>query len=196
MEVERFDGQHEEETVLYVIRPHPLKFFIACLFWTVVACGLAYGVEHVREFTSLLDAYEPYTFYGVILVIWAAILWYRKFVIDRERTYITDRRIVRFTITFPAFALKRSLLWSEVLKVKGYPSNLLMRILKIGQLQVFPTALKDEDVLIEYVFYFEDLVNYLDKILFLSRSNPKAVADLRPFVTRPKGKRYPMQEPA
>jgi len=53
---------------------------------------------------------------------------------------------------------------------------------------VEPTALRTmEDVRITDVYYFEDLANYIDKILFTFKNTPAEVANLKPFVPKPKG---------
>ncbi len=48
---------------------------------------------------------------------------------------------------------------------------------------------KHEDVRVTDVYYFEDLANYIDKILFTFKNTPGDIAAIKPFVPHPKGQR-------
>ena len=50
-------------------------------------------------------------------------------------------------------------------------------------------AVTDDDVELRDVYFYRDLGNYIEKILFLYKKQPKDIADLKPFVTKEKGKR-------
>ena len=48
----------------------------------------------------------------------------------------------------------------------------------------------NDDLDLEHVFYYKDLGNYIDKILYIYKHNPQELAELRPFVPKPAGQRY------
>ena len=84
---------------------------------------------------------------------------------------------------------KRALFWSETLKAKAYAPNMIFRMLKVGTIDVEPQLADHEDVRITDVYYFEDLANYIDKILFTFKNKPTDVAAIKPFVPKAKGQR-------
>ena len=47
-----------------------------------------------------------------------------------------------------------------------------------------------DDIELTDIFLYRDLGNYIDKILFTYKQMPKEVADIHPFVPKPKGQRY------
>jgi hypothetical protein len=47
-----------------------------------------------------------------------------------------------------------------------------------------------DDIEIKNVYYYRDLGNYIDKILFTYKQKPAEVDNIRPFVPKPKGERY------
>jgi hypothetical protein len=48
----------------------------------------------------------------------------------------------------------------------------------------------DDDVAVDYVYYYKDLGNYVDKILYLYKKNVAELETIKPFVCKPRGKRY------
>ena len=61
--------------------------------------------------------------------------------------------------------------------------------MKIGTIDVEPQLAEHEDVRVTDVYYFEDLANYIDKILFTFKNSPAEIATLKPFVPKGKGLR-------
>ena len=60
---------------------------------------------------------------------------------------------------------------------------------KIGILEVEPIMGDKENVIVRDVFYFEDLANYIDKILFTFKNKPAEVDQIAPFIPKPRGER-------
>jgi hypothetical protein len=89
----------------------------------------------------------------------------------------------------PFFVTKRALFWNEALKAKAYASNIFFRSFKIGTIDVEPQLAEHEDVRVTDVYYFEDLANYIDKILFTFKNKPEDIASIKPFVPKVKGQR-------
>ncbi len=183
-----FNGQQEGERVLYTIHPHPIAerlaiariiflavFFFAVLFviGTIVPAA-ASALHIVGLIVSLL-----------LLVIG---IWWNVTVHNKSKTFITDRRIIRFEVTSPFFSTQRVLFWNVALKAKAYAPNMLFRALKIGTIDV-EALTGNEDVRVTDVYYFEDLINYIDKIIFTFKNTPADVSNIKPFVVKPKGQR-------
>jgi len=119
----------------------------------------------------------------------------------RNLTYITDRRIVRFEPTTVFATNIRTLSWDEVVKVKSYVPNMIWKQLAIGNISIHARSttsvindadpvLSVDDIEIRDVYYYRDLCNYIDKILYTYKQKPKEMNEIRPFVVRPKGQRY------
>jgi hypothetical protein len=185
-----FEGQQEGERVLYTILPHPIHKYLAtarliflALFFFVtlwVIGGIIPAITTILRLTGFI--------LGVVLFI--AGYWWNLTVFKKSRSYITDRRIIRFDVVSPFFTTKRTLFWGEALKAKAYAQNIVFRSLKIGTIDVEPQVANNEDVRVTDVYYFEDLANYIDKILFTFKNNPAGISAIKPFVAKEKGQRY------
>ena len=47
-----------------------------------------------------------------------------------------------------------------------------------------------EDVSVGHVYYYGDLANYIDKIIYTFKTKPSEIQSVRPFVPKPAGKRF------
>lgn len=197
-----FYGKQDGERILYVVRPHPLSttfsllkvYFVAVLISSIL---LILG--------SQLDGLSGiFTIMSVILFL-LIILLGTKIVFDweaREIAYVTDRRLVRFEPTTLFATNSRTLAWDEVVKVKTYPPNFVWKQMAIGTVVIHSrTSIRTvddtpmgtvtaDDIEIKDVYYYRDLGNYIDKILYTYKQLPKDVANIRPFVPKAKGERY------
>lgn len=184
-----FDGQQDGERVLYIVTPHPItkqlaiaRILFLSLFFIVVLWGIG----------SIVPAASgPLHAAGILLGLILLIIgtWWNVQVFNKEKTYITDRRIIRFDVVSPFFVTKRALFWNEALKTKAYAPNFFFRMMNIGTLDVEPILAEGEDVRVQDVYYFDDLANYIDKILFTFKNKPADIALIAPFIPKPKGQR-------
>ena len=62
-------------------------------------------------------------------------------------------------------------------------------MLRIGTVEVQPKMDEHESVRVTDVYFFEDLANYIDKILYLVKNSPDDIATIRLFVPKPAGSR-------
>jgi uncharacterized membrane protein YgcG len=184
-----FDGQQEGERILYTVTPHAIHKYLAvarlvflALFFFVVLWVIG-GI--VPAATTILRV-AGFVLAVILLVVG---YWWNLMVFKKSRTYITDRRIIRFDVVSPFFTTKRALFWNEALKAKAYTSNIFFRSFKIGTIDVEPQLAEHEDVRVTDVYYFEDLANYIDKILFTFKNKPADVSAIKPFVPKAKGQR-------
>lgn len=187
-----FYGQHEDEVILCEIRPH----------WTRKSLAVLYGMFYGLSVFQIIVFFDKFPRLESDYVVTAAIitglivnllvtgwLWYCA---NLARAFVTDRRLIRLEAAFPIFINRRTLFWNEVLKVKGYAPNVIFRLMRVGTLALQPVMAQSgqEDVKLHYVYYFGDLANYIDKILFTYKTKPEDVKEIRPFVARPSGERY------
>jgi len=189
-----FYGKQEDEKILYVVRPHAL----ATTFGLVKIYGVALVVTLALVILGSQIALLTGLFYTVGLILFlGVILLGSKIVFDwqsRNVAYITDRRIVRFEPTTLFATNSRTLTGDEVVKVKTYPPNFLWKQLAIGNVTVHSRTPEQgdqaDDITLTDVFYYRDLGNYIDKILFTYKQRPVEVLKIHPFVPRPRGERY------
>lgn len=185
----QFDGQQSDERMLTVITPHISRFIVSLIMsvfiYLFILEFLYYIVSFFPVLWLLLTGIISFvcTLVLIITIFW---LWVTQ---RRNKTYITDRRIIRFDLVTPFFTNKRALFWNEVLKVKAYANNMIFRLMKVGVLQIEPVAAEQESIVIPDVYYHEDLANYIDKILFTFKNKPGDMKTIKPFIPLPKGHR-------
>lgn len=184
-----FDGQQTDEKILHTIVPHTISLIIHIA--QSIAGGLLFLFVAVM-LSTVLSAFSIILIVaGVLLALCVTvggIIW-SLFSHKSSKTYITDRRIIRFDRVNPLLTTKRSLFWNEVLKAKGYSPGFLMRVFGIGKLQIEPQTALGEDVQVPYVTWYEDLANYIDKILYTFKNHPTDVQTMKPFIPKAKGRR-------
>lgn len=198
-----FFGKQDGEKILYVVRPHPLAISMSVV--KVYIISLAVFLAFTILGTELLDI-RIFIFLGLLTSITIAVIGtkvindYKK----RDIAYVTDRRLVRFEPTTLFATNPRTITWDEVVKVKTYPSNVILKQLAIGNLVIHSrSSMRDyqpeekkfydisvDDIELKDVYYYKDLGNYIDKILFVYKKHPKEMDEIRPFITKPKGQRY------
>lgn len=184
-----FDGQQTDERILYVASAHPFAKYIAIAKLILLVIFFLLMLFLLRAYVPMVG--DMLVTVGTLLALGllAAGIWWNVAVFQKTKTYITDRRIIRFDVVSPFFVTKRALFWSEALKAKGFAPNLIYRSLNIGTIDVLPVMNEHEDVRVADVYYFEDLANYIDKILFTFKTKPTDVTAIKPFVPKPRGHR-------
>ncbi len=185
----KFEGQQEGERVLYVISPHAIAKHLAIariIFLTVFFFVVLWVIGTIVPSAATLLMVMGFILSLALLLIG---VWWNMTVYAKDKTYITDRRIIRFDVVSPFFITKRALFWNEALKAKAYSPNIIYRSMKVGTIDVEPQLAEGEDVRVTDVYYFEDLANYIDKILFTFKNTPAEITNLKPFVPKAKGQR-------
>lgn len=189
-----FYGRQEDEKILYVIRPH----FLASLVKLVKVYFVAFVVflAFLLMGSQIASVSALFKLLGLILGVAVAVIG-TKIVGDYQRrniSYITDRRVVHFEPTTLFATNLRTLTWDEVVKVKTYPPNMLWKQLAIGNVVVHSRTPAEgeliDDIELKDVYYYRDLGNYIDKILFTYKQKPREVEQIKPFVPKPRGQRY------
>lgn len=200
-----FYGRQTDERILYVARPHPLALSILLSKFLIGAAIVFLAATIISE-ERLMEKYAGQIAVGGAMaagVVASVGFWIVENAKRKNVCYITDRRVVKFEASTPLATNTRSLNWEEAVKVKTYPPNVLWKQLMIGTVIVHArttvasleakereNVVTDDDVEIQNAYFYRDLGNYIEKILFLYKKRPKDIASLQPFVTKEKGKRY------
>ena len=187
-----FYGQQENETILYVTKPHPisavlnlLKVYLISFVIFIIFFFLAKETPQTSNMFYLIGVITPI----LIMVIGTKIVInFQK----RNISYITNRRIVRFDPTTFFATNIRTLSWDEAVKVKTFSPNMLWKQLKIGTVIVHARTTENsvDDIELNDIYLYRDLGNYIDKILYTYKQMPTAIKEIHPFVPKPKGERY------
>lgn len=188
-----FPGQQEGERILYLIRPSWTREFVGYLKVALVACAAGAVLWYLseREFIQLTEELRMKCWVAIALIGALTMLWYRQ-VSEHSRAYITDRRFVRFEGSIPMWQSQRALFWNDVVKTRTFAPNFVLRMLKVGTLELIPNfAVEGQNIAVPHAYMYGDLGNYLDKVVFTFRTRPQEMDSLREFVPKPKGQRYP-----
>ena len=194
-----FYGRQEGERILYVVKPHSLALFLQLI--KVYFVALIVFLAFIMIGSQIDSLHGFFSFGGIILGV-LIVAFGTKILGDYQRrniSYITDRRVVHFEPTTLFATNSRTLSWDEVVKVKTFPPNFIWKQLAIGNVVINartpgrPDASDHEimvdDIELKDVYFYRDLGNYIDKILFTFKQRPKEVDQIRPFVPKPKGHR-------
>ncbi|HUC94920.1 MAG TPA: hypothetical protein VMR19_02895 [Candidatus Saccharimonadales bacterium] len=195
-----FFGRQDGERILYVVKPHRLSLTVKLFKIYLIALAVFVVLAILGAQLLYLDLFVI----GGIVIALIIVVVGTRVVTDyqnRDTAYITDRRLMRFEPTTLFATNPRALTWDEVVKVKTYPPNALWKQLAIGNVVVHartparpdehtPGVTAADDIELKDVYYYKDLGNYIDKILFTYKQKPKEMESIRVFVPKPKGERY------
>lgn len=193
-----FPGKQEDEKILSVITPHQSIFILEYAKLIGVALFILVG------FLSLQGISPIFITIGILFSVFTltvGFFLYRS-LHSKRFTYLTDRRIVRFEPSNVFVVNNRSLSWDNVLKIKTFSTNFIWRLKNIGTIIVHSKTtstginssdqnlLSNDDIVLKDVYYYKDLGNYFDKILYLYEHDKEGLVNIHPFVTKIKGQRY------
>lgn len=197
-----FYGQHEDERVLYTIRPYALVVGIQIAKFLLAGLAILISFTVISSQIPLGNGIMMTLGLVMALLIGGGGVLATMYGQNKNVGYITDRRIIRFQADNPWSMNSRSLTWEEAVKVKTYPPNLWWRLLNIGTVVVHAKStilnteepktknyVSEDDINLNDVYYYRDLGNYIDKILYLYHRKSEDLDSLKPFVLKPKGKR-------
>lgn len=198
-----FYGQQEGEKILAVVMSHPIgKWMSLAKMYAGAAFIWIGGIIISTQLPQGAGSIDTISLIIAIFVAMLATIAINKME-ENAATYITNRRIVRFYAHNPFATSVRTLTWDQASKTKTFPQNLLYKMLMIGTVIVHAKAtvinaelplsgktIESDDVELENVYYYKDLGNYIDKIIYLFNREPENLDNIKPFVAKPKGARY------
>jgi len=184
-----------------VVRPYPLAIFLHLLKAYAAAAAIVItfmiiGVQ-IKSFKPVVSTIGLTT--GAVVALVGTLIV--KASQQKSIAYVTDRRLVRFEPTNIFATNMRTLTWDEAVKVKTFPPNLVWKILMVGTVVIHarttivtpeepkPSTVTADDIALTDVYYYRDLGNYIDKILFTYKRQPKEMETFKAFVPMPKGQR-------
>ncbi len=184
-----FNGQQTGERILYEITPHPVTKTLGIV--KIVGVAIVFYLFLLLISTVAMPGVGFLRIAGLILSLLILVigLWWVSVAYKKSKAFITDRRIIRFEQATPFVTTKRKLFWNEALKAKGYSRGFVNRILGIGVVEVEPHLSTNENVHIANVGWYDDIANYIDKILYTFKNKPEDIATIKPFVSKPRGQR-------
>lgn len=192
-----FPGIQEGERVFYMFRSHWLREVVAAIKVALsVAATIALVTFGSHRYLSLSDEQLVKVCIGIAIIGLLIMLWHR-FLCEHSRSYITDRRFVRFEGAFLPWQARRVLFWKDATKTRSLTPWFLLRVFKVGTLEVIPNfGAETQNIVVPYTFYYEDIASYIDKIIYTFNNKKDEISSIRDFVEKPRGKRYPAESPA
>lgn len=188
MEIE-FNGQQTDERILATIRPqkmHTTMKILALAGFAIFLIILSIVIAVTFPHLAIMVVGLACVISGIFISVG---YWWNTTVDKKTITYITDRRVIRFEAYSPFHQTKRGLFWNEVLKAKAYANSFWGRMLHIGTVQVEAHLSPNENIYIHNVSFYEDIANYIDKILYIFKNKPSDMETLKPFIFKPRGER-------
>jgi hypothetical protein len=176
-----FTGQQEDERILHIIRPHKLMLITSLGKGLILA--LIVGAAWWRGGNHLNYSYPGILLKGYLLIIACLvpyILWIFRYY-NSYRAYITDRRVIRFEAAFPITENRRVLFWRNTGKTKSMAKSALWRAFKIGSIEICPTT-AEGGVDLHWVSKFEQITDYIDRIVYVARECPAKLPGLQPLI--------------
>lgn len=198
-----FYGQQDGEKILYFIKPHQISLYFSILkiiLASIIISSLGFIISsQVPTFPNQFKIY--FLLIGIIFAILGSSN--QIIIFNKTIAYITDRRIVRFSAHTPFATSIRSLTWDQAAKAKTLPPNAIFKILMIGDITIHSTStisaintktthniITNDDIEISNAYYYKDLGNYIEKIIYTFKNEPEKIQNIKPFIPKPKGKRY------
>ena len=198
-----FYGQQDGEKILYSIKPHQLSLYFSIT--KIVLASLAISSLGFIISSQIPVLPNQFKIYFLLIGIIFAILGSLNQIIIFNKTiaYITNRRVIRFSAHTPLATSIRSLTWDQAAKAKTLPPNAIFKMFMIGDITIHSIStvsaidtktthnvITNDDVEISNVYYYKDLGNYIEKIIYTFKNEPENIKNIRPFIPKPKGKRY------
>lgn len=189
-----FPGIQEGERVFYMFRSHWLREVVGAVKIAMLAGAcMAVAALLSEKYLFLGEEHLLRVYIGIAILGVLVMLWYR-FVCEHSRSYVTDRRFVRFEGAFLPWQARRVLFWKDATKTRSSASWFFLRMFKVGTLEVIPSfGGETQNIVIPYTYYYDDIASYIDKIIFTFNNKKDEIASIRDFVEKPRGKRYPAE---
>lgn len=186
-----FSGQQADEFVISVIRPGKLILYANIAYKITFAILFTFGWWRANFYLPhILKSYHV-AGYLVIFLITALLIWLKYNSFTQIKTYLTDRRLVKFDPTSPFSAYKRALFWKDVTKVRDNQEFSFWNIFKLGHVKIFSYESGNEpEMILSYIDHFEDLSSYIEKIIFNAKEHPENLSEMSPFEPNPAKRIY------
>ena len=202
----RFPGQASDESILYATREHSIFLIIRLLF--VFGVGLSIILATILFNKTINLIFSTNVLPGVILIMllifslfiligawWVFILWKKSIAI------VTNKRLIKFIYTTPINRYNMSLPLDMIVDTSCHNKGFLSSYLKIGSITARSSAsssglatadtsrINKKYFYLENIKYFEDLQQYLNKLINTLHKEPEKLNKFRPFIPHLKGEK-------
>lgn len=191
----KFPGQASDERILYVTREAPvmLQLRLAGLAAAVLMLllGALWLPKYLTMFGQMTVALAE--FLGLLIAAlflsvggwWLWSLWRKSVFI------LTNRRLTKFIYTTPWNRYHLSLNLDKIEDTGAYARGYFQALTGVGTFTARSGAgnRADKYFFIDNVHAYEDLANYVNKLLFHFERNMEKLDSFRPFIPHLKGKR-------
>jgi len=199
-----FPGQASDERVLYVTREHPLFLIFRLLF--VVLVGLSIILASIILNQTISQVFDSQILSTVLVVMllffflfmlfgawWIFTLWKKSVAI------VSNKRLIKFIYTTPVNRYNMSLPLEMIVDTSCHNRGFLSSYLNIGNITARSSAsssgvatddtsrVNKKYFYLENIQYFEDLQQYLNKLINTLHKQPEELAEFRPFIPHLKG---------
>ncbi len=191
----RFPGQASDERILYVTREAKVMLVLR-LLGLLVAGGVMLAVAIWLPGVLIVwggVAVELARMVAVLVAVlfvglggwWVYVLWRKSVFI------LTNRRLTKYIYTTPWNRYNLSLTLDRIDDTGAYAKGYFQAVAGIGTFTARSAAgnRKDKYFYIENVRAYEDLANYVNKLLFHFNRNVEKLDSFRPFIPGLKGER-------
>ena len=189
-----FPGKSEEERILYVTRESPVFLASRLFFFSLaVAIAMLVGAWLLVISGKMLDFSYVGLIWTLIIVgggIMLGGLWWIWQVYKKTLFIITTRRLTKFIHTTPWTRYQMSLGLDKVVDSGAYSKGYLQAIFGLGTFVARSSAGNIKNFKIVNIEYAEDLHNWMNKLMFTFNKETAVLDKFRPFVPKPRGKRY------
>lgn len=191
----KFPGQASDENILYVTREAPVMLYLRLSFVTLVSLVLGLGgvlltlylPAELRAWGGLI---VPVTLLGAALFFlvggwWLYELWRKSIFI------LTNRRLTKYIYTTPWNRYNLSLGLDKIVDTGAYARGYFQAVWGIGTFTARSSAgnRAEKYFFIENVTAYEDLANYVNKVLHAFNRDQQSLDNFRPFIPNLKGER-------
>ncbi len=200
----RFPGQGSDEKILYVTREHFLFLIFRLLFVLLIGSSIILASVILNKVLGqfLNNQFSSSIFLIIILLFFSFMIigaWWVFSLWKKSVAIVTNKRLIKFIYTTPVNRYNMSLPLEMIVDTSCHNKGFLSSYLNIGSITARSSAsssgVATEDVsrvnkkyfYLENIQYFEDLQQYLNKLIYVLHNQASAMNDFRPFLANLKG---------
>ncbi len=186
-----FPGQHSDEKILFVTREGRIMLwlrwfsvaFVGFMLFLLQFLLIRFANQFLNIPSSLSFSVTALIITGIVFAFWWYwILWKKSLFI------ITTRRLTKFIYTTPFTRYQLSLGLDRIVDTGAYQKNYLQAFTNLGYFVARSAAGNIKNFKIINISFYEDLHNYVNKLLFTFNKEKEKLDKFRPFIPHLKGK--------
>lgn len=191
----KFPGQASDERILYVTREAVVMLWLRMTFVTVVSLVMfVMGIILSLYLPNSLGVWKEVALISMFLCgllflslgcWWVYLLWKQSLFI------LTNRRLTKYIYTTPWNRYNLSLGLDKIVDTGAYSKGYFQAFWRIGTFTARSSAgnRAEKYFYIENVTRYEDLANYINKVLHVFNQDTAKLDNFRPFIPDLKGDR-------